>query len=292
MSTVTIDQSINNTGNVRYIRIGTGGIQINANIATAGDALQFDGNVTLGAGSTITLASGSAAGSTLTLAGTLAGGGSSLAVTGNAVINGAVSGVANLSVSGTTTINTPSITTSGGQTYTGAVTLTQDVTLGSSGSGAITFSGAVDGPRSLTVNTTGITTFSAAVGGVTSLTSLTTDTGGTVSLQSVTTTGVQSYGEDATLNGNYATADSLFSVAGATTLSTDATVSTGSGAITFSSYVDGAFNLTANSTGATTFGGVVGGSTPLTSLTTNAGGTVSLQSVTTTGAQQYGEAAT
>ena len=463
MSSVTIDQRIENTGNVRFLRIGTAGIQINADIATAGDALQFDGNVTLGAGPTITLATSSAPGSRLTLAGTLAGEGSSLAVTGNAVIGGAVSGVANLSVSGTTTINTPSITTSGGQTYTGAVTLganttltgtiptfgngivgdnTKNLTLNFSGTtaidggtftgiadlatgngglttlmgslattgsqtfgdavtllsdtvatstgsnNAIEFSSTVDGDKSLRVNTFGATTFGGTVGGVTSLTSLTTNTGGTVSLQSVTTSdgqdyndnatlngtymctgsrflvggtaslagnteitvgssgtidfrgtvngafnltanstgstaffgvvggrtplaslttnaggtvtfrrsvttsGVQSYGEDATLEGTYATTNSAFSVAGATTLSTDATVSTGTGVITFSGTVNGAKNLTVNSTGATLFGAAVGGVTSLTSLTTNAGGTVSLQSVTTTGAQQYGEAAT
>ena len=463
MSSVTIDQRIENTGNVRFLRIGTAGIQINADIATAGDALQFDGNVTLGAGPTITLATSSAPGSRLTLAGTLAGEGSSLAVTGNAVIGGAVSGVANLSVSGTTTINTPSITTSGGQTYTGAVTLganttltgtiptfgngivgdnTKNLTLNFSGTtaidggtftgiadlatgngglttlmgslattgsqtfgdavtllsdtvatstgsnNAIEFSSTVDGDKSLRVNTFGATTFGGTVGGVTSLTSLTTNTGGTVSLQSVTTSdgqdyndnatlngtymctgsrflvggtaslagnteitvgssgtidfrgtvngafnltanstgstaffgvvggrtplaslttnaggtvtfrrsvttsGVQSYGEDATLEGTYATTNSAFSVAGATTLSTDATVSTGTGVITFSGTVNGAKNLTVNSTGATLFGAAVGGVTSLTSLTTNAGGTVSLQSVTTTGAQQYGETAT
>jgi hypothetical protein len=367
MSSVTIDQRIENTGNVRFLRIGTAGIQINADIATAGDALQFDGNVTLGAGPTITLATSSAPGSRLTLAGTLAGEGSSLAVTGNAVIGGAVSGVANLSVSGTTTINTPSITTSGGQTYTGAVTLganttltgtiptfgngivgdnTKNLTLNFSGTtaidggtfkgiadlatgngglttlmgslattgsqtfgdavtllsdtvatstgsnNAIEFSSTVDGDKSLRVNTFGATTFGGTVGGVTSLTSLTTNTGGTVSLQSVTTTGAQQYGEAATLAGTYATTNNAFSVASTTTLAGSTAVSTGSGGISFTGAVDGPFSLTANSTGATLFSAAVGGVTSLTSLTTNTGGTVSLQSVTTTGAQQFGDNAT
>jgi hypothetical protein len=66
----------------------------------------------------------------------------------------------------------------------------------------------------------------------------------------------------------------------------------GSGAISFNGTVDGSKELTANSTGATTFGGVVGGTTALASLTTDAGGTVSLKSVTTSGKQTYNDAAT
>src|SRR5260370_16580932 len=46
-------------------------------------------------------------------------------------------------------------------------------------------------------------------------------------------------------------------------------------------------SLGAKSAGATTFGGLVGGTTPLTSLTTDAGGTTSLIGATTTGAQSY-----
>ncbi|MBX7169082.1 MAG: DUF4214 domain-containing protein [Pirellulales bacterium] len=57
--------------------------------------------------------------------------------------------------------------------------------------------------------------------------------------------------------------------------------------------MNGAFDLTVNTTGATTFGGVVGGNTALTSLTTNAGGATSLAgNVTTTGTQTYNDAVT
>ena len=59
----------------------------------------------------------------------------------------------------------------------------------------------------------------------------------------------------------------------AVTLGGALTVSSGTGPITFNSTVDGAQSLTANSTGLTTFTGVIGGTTPLTSVTTNAGGT-------------------
>ena len=130
------------------------------------------------------------------------------------------------------------------------------------------------------------------MGGTNALTSLTTNAGGTVSLQSVTTTGAQSYGEDATLNGTYTTTNSAFNVGGTTGLGGATTVSTGSGNVTFTGAVNGAQTLAVDSTGATLFSAAVGGTNALTSLTTNTGGTVSLQSVTTTGAQSYGENAT
>src|SRR5207245_668940 len=60
--------------------------------------------------------------------------------------------------------------------------------------------------------------------------------------------------------------------------------------IGFEGALDGAYKLMANSAGATTFGGVVGGATPLASLTTDAGGSVSLVGATTTGPQDYQDA--
>jgi len=51
--------------------------------------------------------------------------------------------------------------------------------------------------------------------------------------------------------------------------------------------------LTVNAAGATTFGGTIGGTTPLSSLSTDAGGTTLLPAaVTTSGAQNYGDSAT
>ena len=66
-----------------------------------------------------------------------------------------------------------------------------------------------------------------------------------------------------------------------------------SGFVRFDGTVDsigGARALTVNTTGATSFNGVVGGISPL--LTTNAGGTTCALSVTTTGAQAYNDAVT
>ncbi len=76
---------------------------------------------------------------------------------------------------------------------------------------------------------------------------------------------------------------------GAVTLAKNTTLNAGTGDITFENTVDGSFSLAANSTGATTFGGAVGGTKALVSLATNAGGTASLLSVTTTGTQTYND---
>lgn len=121
-------------------------------------------------------------------------------------------------------------------------------------SGAITFTGTVNGGYALTANSTGATRFVSIVGGSSVLASLTTDADGTVSLLSVTTSGAQQYGDDATLNGVYTTTNSHFVVVGTTTLAGATTVSTGSGTITFDDTVNGAFALTANSSATTLFG--------------------------------------
>ena len=82
--------------------------------------------------------------------------------------------------------------------------------------------------------------------------------------------------------------------AAAVTLGGNTTITTGTGPIAFNGTIDGAQSLTLNSTGTTTLAGAVGGSTPLSSLTTNAGGTTAVNggSVTTTGNQVYGDAVT
>ena len=82
-----------------------------------------------------------------------------------------------------------------------------------------TFASTVNGAQALTVNDSGTTTFGGVVGGTTALTSLTTNAGGTVTLQNVTTSGAQSYGENATLNGAaYTTTNANVSLGGTTTL--------------------------------------------------------------------------
>jgi|GEM_PF-5292505 len=187
---------------------------------------------------------------------------------------------------------TRNITTVGQQTYAGAVTLANPVALLST-SGDISFAGTVNGNHSLTVDApTGAVAFESAVGNTVPLNRVGVGPATTAFVRDVSTSGDQIYKGKASLNGTYKTSNGLFAIGGTTTLSGDTMVSTGSGDITFLNTVDGPFSLTANSTGATLFGAAVGGVTSLTSLTTNTGGTVSLKSVTTTGAQQYGDNAT
>ena len=81
------------------------------------------------------------AGTTITTNSTIAGGTRSLTITGNAVFGDdatdTITGVNALSVSGTTSINTNTITTAGTQTYTGAVTLGNSTTLTTTSNGDI-----------------------------------------------------------------------------------------------------------------------------------------------------------
>jgi len=142
----------------------------------------------------------------------------------------------------------------------------------------ISFNGTLNGGEALTLSagSSGIN-FSGAVGSQTPLSSLNvTSSGGTIIGGAVKTTGAQIYDAAVTL-GNTATLES-----------------SGGGAIDLTSTVNGAQALTAGTSGLTTFGGAVGGLTPLTSVTTEAGGSTAINggAVTTTGAQSYGGAVT
>jgi parallel beta-helix repeat protein len=114
-----------------------------------------------------------------------------------------------------------------------------------------------------------------------------------VELNSVTTTGNQTYRQNAQLDGTYTTEGGTFSVAGVTTLADDTSIDTGRGDVTFSGTVDstvgGTSSLTVNSSGATNFVRVVGSQVLLDSLTTNAGGTTATAGVSTSGSQSYGD---
>ena len=188
------------------------------------------------------------------------------------------------------------MTTTGFQTYHDAVLLKADTQLASTGGGALTFVSTVDGGFALTLDSAGTTALGNAVGGGTALASLTTEGGGALALNGsiVTTTGMQNYG-------------------GAVVLGADTTLtSTGkSGGIAFAQTVDSASmvtprSLTLNAVGNETFAGRVGGNNALASLTTDnpaanlSGGNVifniggsspTLPGVTTTGAQDYYNAA-
>ncbi|MFM8415184.1 MAG: beta strand repeat-containing protein, partial [Planctomycetota bacterium] len=239
-------------------------------VATTGSQTYNDA-ATLGAATTL---SGGAITFATTLDGAFALAANSQGLT---TFDGAVGGTAALAslvtdAGGTTRINGGSVTTTGSQTYNDAVALGAATTLSGS---ALTFATTLDGAFALAANSQGTTTFGGAVGGQTALASLVTDAGGTTQFDggSVTTTGSQTYNDAATLGAD-------------TTLS--------GGALTFATTLDGAFALAANSQGTTTFGGAVGGTTPLVSLATDAGGTTALNGgdVTTTGGdgQVFGDA--
>ncbi|SNS97476.1 MULTISPECIES: filamentous hemagglutinin N-terminal domain-containing protein [unclassified Azospirillum] len=228
--------------------------------------------------------------------------------TGAVALGGAASGLGSLSVTAAS-INLAGVATTAGQSYTGAVTTSGTYSVGTNnnltitgattlagdtifslGTGTATLSGTVNGAHALTFNSAGSVVVSGMVGGTTALTSLTTDKGGTASFKSVTTTGAQTYGDAVTLNGNYASSNAAITVNGDATLAGTTSINAGSGNVGFGGMVNGGYALTVNSSGATSFTGVVGGTTALTSLTTDKGGSLTLAAVTTTGAQTYGDA--
>ncbi|MGB8852028.1 MAG: DUF4347 domain-containing protein [Pirellulales bacterium] len=150
----------------------------------------------------------------------------------------------------------------GGAITTGSPTsqaFNDDVVLGvptiltANAGGAVTFAKTVTGAQSLTVNTSGTTTF----GGAVSIASLTTDADGTTRLGANVTTS--------------APAGQVFN--DAVTLIANATLSAGTGPITFVRTLDGGFDLAVNTSGTASFSGKVGNGTPLASLTTDVLGT-------------------
>src|SRR5262249_51795136 len=146
----------------------------------------------------------------------------------------------------------------------------------------VTFTQTVDSlnatARSLTVNSTGTTTFGGTVGTTFALSSLTTNAGGTTAINggAVRTNAAQTYNDPWTLNA-------------------DTTLDAAAGNVTFAQAVNSlnatARGLTVNSTGTTTFGGAVGTTFALSSLTTNAGGTTAINggAVTTNAAAPGGQ---
>jgi hypothetical protein len=142
------------------------------------------------------------------------------------------------------------------------------------------------------VTTTGAQTFHDMV----SLLSDTNLTASTVQFDAaVMGTGGLNVVGNANLNGGTITTTLGQSYSGAVTLGRDTTLnSSTTGDITFAGSLNGAYSLTVNTDGDTRFDGIVGGTAPLTSLNTNAGGHVLLNggTVTTSGTQIFGDAIT
>jgi len=139
-------ENINTLSDITVETSGT--ILISQNIVTTGKQ-EYSGEVALVNDVTLTSTSTT---KEITL-GNIAGSSKSLIINGKGVLNGG-SGIENLSVNGTTTINA-NITTEGTQTYLGAVTLGGDVTL-TSATGAVTLGTITGSTKSLTIAGNGV----------------------------------------------------------------------------------------------------------------------------------------
>ena len=227
-------------------------------------------------------------------------GAQSLTVTGDASFGDVVGGTTalnSLSVSGASDINTTNITTTGDQIFTGAVTLGADlISSGANVTFGSTINGDAAGTRSLSVVSSGTTTFTGAIGGTNSLFNVTTDTPGSVSAAAITATNDVLLGGSGgiTLGGDISGATATFN--GPVTLASNVTITAGTVSFTntIDAQSDGGAALTVNSNGNTTFGGDIGATFALSALTTDNNGSTLLNGsqVRTTGLQSYGDAVT
>ncbi|MCP4090926.1 MAG: hypothetical protein GY746_14215, partial [Gammaproteobacteria bacterium] len=190
--------------------------------------------MTLGAATVLT-------GSTVTTKDVLAGGNHSLQVDGNAVfgdsVNDTLTGLTTLDVTGTTTVNTGTVTTSSTQDYADTLTLGEDVTLtGSTVSTAGTIVGVshsllMDGHAVIGDGTSDT---------VTGLTSLEVTNTSTINTDTVTTSGTQTFTGAVTLGATTTLTTTDSNVLFSSTLDSVATedngliVAAGAGDVTFS----------------------------------------------------------
>ena len=171
------------------------------------------------------------------------------------------------------------------QSYTGAVVSASNLTL--TAANVIMSSTLTGTDTSLTI--TGNANIVGSVANVTAL-SVTQNAifGGTIGVAG--TVGSVSVTGTSALNGGQITTTGGQSFTGAATLGAATTLaSTGSGNVTFTGTVNGSNTLTVNTAGTTRFNSAVGGITPLSSLTTDSGGTTQINDVTTVGAQNYND---
>jgi hypothetical protein len=260
---------------------------MNGGGVTTTGAQSYTGQMTLGANTILT-------GTTGTFTGGIVGGGGDLDLrfsNDNTIPGAGLTGVRNLTAGngeGGLTIIDGDITTTGSQTYNDNVRIDANVTLNSTGND-ITFTAAADAAdadaagntRTLAITgnlVVGDGGAADAIGASQSLASVTVS-GNTrfnsTAAATVTTAGIQTYGDNP--------------VADATFLTQNATLS-GVG-ITFNSGINGNQALVVNDSGTTAFNGTVGGTGPLASVTTDAAGTTHIDggAVTTSGTQTYND---
>jgi hypothetical protein len=251
---------------------GLGSTVINTTNISTTHMQTYGDDVTLGVGTTLSSIGAGASGN-IAFSKTV-GGNFALTVNtaGTTTFGGAVSiGSLSTDETGSTVVNTSSISTTGTQTYGDDVTLFVGTKLSSSGAGVlgnIAFNKTIGGNFALTVNTAGTTTF----GGAVSIGSLSTDAPGStvINTASISTIGGQTYNDPVKI-------------------ATDATLTTVTlGAVLFNGTLDDdglvatTSNLVINSDGITTFAQAVGGISPLTSLAVTSGGPMNITKNITT----------
>ena len=252
----------------------SGATTLDGDVATAGGGQSYGGAVTLGADATLSDSLGAAISFASTVGGAQA---LKLDTSGTASLAGSVQ-IASLTVTnaaGTTVLDGGSVGTTGGQVYGNPVTLGAATTLSAS---TISFATAVNSSgAAVPLTVSGNVSFGGTVGGSTPL-------------QSLVVTG------SAVLDGSVTTAAGGQSYAGAVTLVADAALTdTGGGAVAFAGAVDGSHLLIVDTAGEASFGGMVGATTALASLTIANGAGSSLLDgglMRTDGAQRYGNPVT
>ncbi|QPF71480.1 filamentous hemagglutinin N-terminal domain-containing protein [Roseateles sp. DAIF2] len=159
------------------------------------------------------------------------------------------------------------ITSTGAQTYNGALRLDGNTVLNGQG---IEFNGTLNGGtganhHALTINDGGVTRFKGVVGGIDSLGSLTVSSGGGTWIQTgaITTQGAQTYNS-------------------ALTLASDTTLSSSAAGVASHGAIDGAHALNINAVGGINVAGAVGGAVAPTALALN-GASVALNATINAG---------
>ena len=267
-----------------------GGASLNGDFDTTG-AQTYNNPVNLGAFATFN-------GASVTFGNTIDGGGLTVNSPGTITFDGAIGsqavlGGVTINGGGNTVLAGGSIQTTFGMTFNNPITLAANASIVTGGF-TLDFNSTVDGPYNLTVGQSGFpgTNFAAPVGSITPLASFTSNSGATVSLVGVTTTGAQTYNDQTVqLSGNYTSSSGAFTIANSAVLEGNTTISAGSGGIslnTLNSATAGAFSLVLNSPGTTTLNGVIGSSNEPGSLTTGTSGSTAINAnVTTFGNQNY-----
>ena len=303
--TVPGQTTLNGSVDAASLRVaGKGAVALNGGrVSTTGNQL-YSGNVALGidtslnaGGATINVASLSGKGKALTVSASVAtfgqignAGALDFANGTAAVLNGSVA-ADSLNVTGDAALNGGTFRTGGDQNYRGNVTLGAAASLASTG-------GSINAPRPLTGNGNDLAVAASnanfgqisGTGTTTFQDSGTTTLNGAVDAVSFRVSG----GQMLALNGGRVTTSAFQDYAQPVLIGGDALVaSSGAGNVSFRSTLDGARNLTVDTAGNAVFGGAVGGTLRLASLTVATGtATITGGSIQTTGNQHYNNAVT